>query len=110
MIYLVLVLLIVGFVFDAERDTIQFRPSQSWFPYSKYWTEKNWKLPWLVKLLPIWDGWHICKAVYQFSIYWTITLLWLGLEEAWWMYLVYVMGINFFYGIVFESSYGNEYL
>lgn len=108
MIYLVISLLVVGFVFDAERDTIRFRPNQSWFPYSDYWTKLNWKKPWLVKLFPIWDGWHICKFIFMLCMYSAMVILYLGDNAIWYQYIAYVLYLNFLYGAVFESSYGNE--
>lgn len=111
MVAVVIALLVIGFFFDAERDTIQFRPQQSWFPDWDYWVKKNWQKPWFVKLFPFWDGWHICKFIYHTCLFTAGALL---AQRAYALTnleaLGVIIGIHLLYGTAFESSYGNEYL
>lgn len=108
---IIIILLLVAFIFDAERDTIEFRPHQSWFPRSKYWTEKWGGTNPILKtvLVFLMDGWHLCKTVYLWSLFSAIGVLVIMINSLsyWWLPVIVVVlwGIN---GLVFEMSYGNK--
>jgi hypothetical protein len=114
MIYLIIIiLLLLAFIFDAERDTIQFRPSESWFPKSKWWTDKwTGKNP-ILKTVFVFamDGWHFCKTMYLWCIFAAFSLLALHILNVsfWWLPVIVIVlwGAN---GLIFELTYGNKFL
>ncbi len=114
-LFTVLVLLLIialGFAFDAERDTVAFRPRESWFPDSIFWTRKLWQnVGWFRKtfLAMTLDGWHFCKFMYHSCLFFVIAIManimW---NDANW--IAGWIGLHLLYGAVFESNYGNHYL
>jgi len=104
----VVFLMTIGALLDAERDTIQFRPSQSWFPKSDYWTKKNVNKSWILRLLPIWDGWHLCKFIYHTCLFIVIAILMQWIYDFSYLFgALIVISLHLFYGAIFESTYGD---
>ena len=110
---IIIILLLISFVFDAERDTIEFRPHESWFPKSKWWTEKwTGKNPILKTMLVfVMDGWHLCKTIYLWSLFSAIGLMAIIIFNLsyWWLPVI-VIGLWGLNGLVFETTYGNKRL
>ena len=111
---ILVIILIVGFFFDAERDTIMFRPQQSWFPNSVFWTQKNWAgHPWYMKTIFVWllDGWHLMKTIYLWCVFGVMSYLFVQLHGLiWWYVFPITLVLWALNGFVFEISYGDKNL
>lgn len=109
----IIISLLIAFVFDAERDTIEFRPQESWFPKSKFWTQKWTGTNPILKTVLVWamDGWHLCKTISLLSMFnaFGIAIVLLLSLSFWWLPVI-VIGLWGFYGLVFETTYGNKRL
>ena len=109
MIYLiVLTLLILAFFLDAERDTIQFRPHESWFPNWKFWVTKYNGDNKLLKTVLVFtqDGWHLTKTLYLWSLFTAVGLLFCNAEGiSLWFTVPIVLVLWFLNGVIFESTY-----
>ena len=105
-------LLLLGFWIDAERDTIQFRPIESWFPLSEYWTKKAKKGSSIFQqtiLCAFGDGWHLMKTFYLWS--WQgsfVIIICLHFALVWYIGLITWLFLWFMNGVVFELTYGSR--
>jgi len=107
----VVFLMTIGALLDAERDTIMFRPHQSWFPKSRYWTERRswskYNLFTRTVIASFGDGWHLCKSLYiicyAIPIGYLITVI-IGIPDYW----TGIIGIAtvLYKGMIFELTYG----
>ncbi len=112
MIYLAtLILLLIAFIIDAERDTIQFKPQESWFPDSEFWTTKYNGNNWLLKTVFVFtmDGWHLTKALYLGCVFTAIGLLFCAARDiSLWFTIPIVLVLYFLNGVIFETTYGKK--
>lgn len=110
--FLAAFLLILGFYIDAERDTISFRPKESWFPDSDYWTKKSKKGKSLFQqtiIAAFGDGWHLTKTLYLWCWQGSLTIIICQyLPLSWYIGLSIWLFLWFLNGVVFELTYGSR--
>lgn len=113
-VYPIFALVIASSFFDAERDTIRFRPEQSWFPKWKYWIRQgtNWSQKSLFVrtiVASFGDGWHLCKTIHLWCLYLVISYLFcicLGYQTIY--SIAGMLFLWFVNGLIFETSYGDQ--
>lgn len=98
-------------LFDAEMDTIRFRPTESWFSkktwyVSNNWQTKNWflKVPFSMFL----DGWHFIKFLAQMARIFPMAFFACMLCNYNLLFTIPISILLYaFGGIVWESTYGD---
>ena len=116
MITTVIVILLIGEIlfryFDAEMDTIRFRPNQSWFPNWEWWISTKWQFDnWFIKVpfSMLQNGWHFVKFLAQMvRIASPVTLAIMLLGYPLWFIPIAIIVLYGIGGIVFEITYGSK--
>lgn len=116
MITTVIIILLIGEMlfrfFDAEMDTIRFRPTQSWFPKWEWYVSNKWQFDnWWIKVpfSMLQNGWHFIKFVAQMvRIASPVTLAVLYLVYPLWIIPIIIGIIYGLGGLVWEFTYGSK--
>jgi len=116
MILVIFILLLSEFLFrffDAEMDTLKFRPAECWFPNWVWYSGNNWKdRNWFIKvpLSMFLDGWHFVKFLAQMVRIIPLCLFACMLLDI--NFLFTIPGTIVLYGlggIVWELTYGTNH-
>ncbi len=105
------VAIIISAIANSEMDSIQFKPSQCWFPNSIWWSTLNYKdRSWLIKypLSMLGDGWHLCKFIMLYSLFTGIGLVLQNHYPGVYIWIWFPLGVYCLNGLVFNLSYDNN--
>lgn len=110
----IILLIVLSGIFNAEMDTIKFRPNQVWFPNWKWYMGNpyNIKNKLLKTVLSMFlDGWHCLKFLHLISLFSAIGVTIVSLYNlSIWFIPVFAFAGYALEGFVFELTYGNERL
>ena len=113
-IIVIAIILLWGFFWDAERDTLIYRPHQSLFPKWEFWVRKKWQgVSWFRKTFGAFtlDGVHFTKFIFNTSVFSSIAyLIVIHYGLSFLQGILIVTALHLFYGAVFESNYGDKIL
>ncbi len=76
-----LIFCVISAILDSQRDTIQYAPLATWFPFWRWWTvrnymEKKFGGSWVFDTVLSFanDGWHFCKTLSLLSLFFGVVL------------------------------------
>ena len=94
--------------FDAEMDTIKFRPAESWWFNWKWYVSTEWHFPFWLKIpfSMLQNGWHFIKFLMQMVRIGAIVLVFcLAYGVVWYYGIGLLIGLYGFGGIIWEITY-----